>query len=134
MMSVNRREPENTISIVSDASGLWGCGAICGCNWFQLEWLGLGQAQQFNIMTKKLLPVVVAAVLWGQSRWGQSVKVLCDNSAVVAMVNSGSSRDPEAMHLRKCLAFVETKWNFHCSASRFRVGIIQQRMPCPRTD
>ncbi len=32
MTSVNRREPENTISIVSDASGSWGYGAICECN------------------------------------------------------------------------------------------------------
>ena len=107
MTSVNRREPENTISIVSNASGSWGYGAICGCNWFQLEWLGLGQAQQYNITTKELLPVVVAAALWGQSWRGQSVKALCDNSAVVAIVNSGSSRDPEAIHLKRSLAFVE---------------------------
>ncbi len=41
------------------------------------------------------------------------MKALCDNSAVVAIVNSGSSRDPEAIHLKRCLAFVEAKWQFH---------------------
>ncbi len=67
MTSVYKWEPEITISIVSDASGSWDYGAICGCNWSQLEWLGLGQAQQYNITTKVLLPVVVAAVLWGRA-------------------------------------------------------------------
>ncbi len=28
-------------------------------------------------------------------------------------MNSGSSRDPEAIHLKTCLAFVEAKWQFH---------------------
>ena len=49
----------------------------------------------------------------GQSWRDQSVKALCDNSAVVAIVNSVSSRDPEAIHLKRCLAFVEAKWQFH---------------------
>ena len=31
--------------------------------------------------------------------------------AVVAIVNSGSSKEPEAMHLRRCLAFLEAKWD-----------------------
>ena len=34
----------------------------------------------------------------------------CNNMAVVAIVNSGSSREAEAMHLRRCLAFLEAKW------------------------
>ena len=29
-------------SIVTDASGNWGCGAVSGKQWFQLEWTGLG--------------------------------------------------------------------------------------------
>ena len=36
MVTVNKVNPECDITIVSDASGSWGCGAIYGPNWFQL--------------------------------------------------------------------------------------------------
>lgn len=29
---------------------------------------------------------------------------------VMAIMNSGASKEPEAMHLRCCLAFLEVKW------------------------
>ncbi len=120
MTSVNRSEPEKTIAIVSDASGSWGCGAVCGQDWFQLKWQGLGQAQQYHITAKELLPVVVATAIWGQDWQGQTVKAWCDNTAVVAIVNSGSSKDPEAMHLRRCLAFLEAKWQCHLFCEHIR--------------
>ena len=47
MMSVvNRAEPDFKVSMVSDASGSWGCGALHGQNWFQLKWEGLGESSQ----------------------------------------------------------------------------------------
>ena len=112
MTSVNK-VPGGTLSICSDASGSWGCGAVFGPDWFQLRWQGLGEAQQYGITAKELLPVVVATAVWGQQWQGQTVKAWCDNSAVVAIVNSGSSRNPEAMHLRRCLAFLEARWQCH---------------------
>ena len=35
-------------------------------------------------------------------------------------MNSGSSREREAMHLRRCLAFLEAKWSFHMFAEHIR--------------
>lgn len=32
------------------------------------------------------------------------------------MVNSGSSKEPAVMHLRRCLAYSEAKWEFHAWA------------------
>ena len=113
MMTAVNKVPGGTLSICSDASGSWGCGAVFGPDWFQLRWQGLGEAQQYGIMAKELLPVVVAMAVWGQQWQGQMVKAWCDNSAVVAIVNSGSSRNPEAMHLRRCLAFLEARWQCH---------------------
>ena len=65
MVAVNRRAPE--YDMVSDASGSWGFGAVFRRQWFQLEWVGLGTTQGYGIMAKKLLPIVVAAVVWGLS-------------------------------------------------------------------
>ena len=60
------------VTIVSDASSTWGCGAI------------------------KVLPIVLAAAVRGKEWVGKSVMAVCDNAAVVA---SGSSRDQKVMHL-----------------------------------
>ena len=51
-----------------------------GPEWFQLQWQGLGQAQQYGITAKELFPVV-------DSSLGAAV-ARSDNVAVVATVNS----------------------------------------------
>ena len=113
MVAVNRRAPE--CDVVSDASGSWGCGAVFRGQWFQLEWKGLGSTQGYGIMAKELFPIVVAAAVWDPEWAGKTVRARCDNQAVVATVNSGSCRKAEAMHLRRCLAFLgaSTWWGKH---------------------
>ena len=114
MSSINKARPGAVLT--SDASGSWGCGAWCGSHWFQLEWKGLGTTADYGITAKELLPIVVAAAVWGREWQGTTVLARCDNMAVVAIVNSGSSREREAMHLRRSLAFLEAKWSFHMFA------------------
>ncbi len=58
-------------------------------------------------MPKELLPIVIAAVVWGEHWRGSAVKAWCDNMAVVATIRSGSCKEKKAMHLMRCLAFVE---------------------------
>ncbi len=111
MSMVNKARPD--CEIVSDASGSWGCGAINDREWFQLQWAGHGAYRDQNITVKELLPIVIAAAVWGPNWAGKTVRAHCDNSAVVAIVNSGSSREPEAMHLLRCLAFLEAKYSFY---------------------
>ena len=74
--------------VLSDVSGCWGCGATCGREWFQVQWAGLGCSQEYGIMAKEMLPIKVAAVVWGQKWAGSLVLARCDNM-VVATVNSG---------------------------------------------
>lgn len=106
MMSVvNKARPECEVAMVSDASGSWRCGAINGQEWFQLKWAGQGSCSEQNITVKELLPIVIVAAVWGADWSGKTVEANCDNAAVVAIVNSGSSREPEAMHLQGSLAF-----------------------------
>ncbi len=69
-----------------------------------------GESATYGITAKELLPIVVAVAVWGKAWQGKAMVVRCDNMAVVAIVNSGSSREAEAMHLRRCLAFLEAKW------------------------
>lgn len=94
MSAVNKVRPEFEVSIISDASGSWGCGAMNGREWFQLQWAGHGTSREQNITVKELLPIVLATALWGPGWSGKTVRAQCDNAAVVAIVNSGSSREP----------------------------------------
>ena len=55
------------------------------------------------------LPVVVAALVWGQEWRGQTVLARCDNSAAFAIVNSGSSNNP---------CNCDTAWRTYVAATR----------------
>ncbi len=54
---------------------------------------------------------------WGIFWQSKTVMARCDNMAVMAIVNSDASREVEAMHLRRCVAFLEAKWSIQLRAS-----------------
>ena len=61
-----------SVNVFTDASGSFGCGAIWGTLWLQGQWPT--DWLQVNIMTKELVPVILACALWG-TRWtGQHVQ------------------------------------------------------------
>ena len=59
----DRRKANPDVVITSDASGKWGCGAYCNVEWFQLQWVP--GSEHHHITIKELIPIVVAASLWG---------------------------------------------------------------------
>ena len=104
-----------TSEFASDASGSWGCGAHTTDSWFQIRWDE--QSLPFSITINELLPIMVAAAVWG-TRWrAQKVLCHCDNQAVVAVLNSRSSKQPQLMHMLRCLFFVEASYGFELFAS-----------------
>ena len=84
--------------VVSDALGTYECGAFSHpFGWFQLQWPESWNS--VNIAAKELVPVVIAAALWGR-HWNRSCICLrCDNMAVVSILKSRTSRDPLAIRL-----------------------------------
>ena len=100
------------------AHGPWGCGAFCDNLWLQLQWPA--SMTQCHISIKEMIPVVISAALWGRQRSGQSVHFQSDNTSVVALINSGTSRDDTLMHLMRCLSFIMSKFNFVVSASHIK--------------
>ncbi len=92
----------------TDASGNWGCGAVWRNEWFQIRWDSLPATSEWGIMPKEMLPIVVAAAVWGH-RWKDGrILARCDNTAVVAAINAGACKERWSMHLLRCLALVET--------------------------
>ena len=101
---------EHQVVLTSDASGNWGCGAFSGGQWFMLPWMG--NIRDEHITVKELAPVVLAAAIWGASWKGKSTLAQCDNTAAVACINSGTSRNPYAMQLRRCLSYLAATEQF----------------------
>lgn len=97
-------------SVWTDASGTWGCGAFYDDKWFQLCWPP--SLRSSHITVKELVPVVLAAAVWGSKWAGQNVMAHCDNAAVVAVLRTGDSKEPEVMHLLRCLAFLKANFQF----------------------
>ena len=86
------------------ASGNWSCGAYSSKgDWFQFQ-LPISWAT-VHITIKELLPIVTSCAIWGSNWRGKTIKCTCDNAAVLAIINSGRSKENLAMHLMRCLSF-----------------------------
>ena len=108
--------PIASIEIVSDASGTFGCGAFSsGCGWFQLQWPEDWAA--IHITAKELVPIVVAAAIWGHTWTRKRVRFVSDNMAVVALLNSRTSSDTLLMHLLRCLTFYAAFFKFELESA-----------------
>ena len=99
-------------TIISDASGSWGCGAFLQSSgeWFHLAWPASWDG--VPIQVKELVPVVLGATLWGHRGHGGVLHVLCDNMSVVNCVRGGSSKDPRLAHLLRILALGQALGQF----------------------
>lgn len=71
--------------VVSDPAGALGFGAICGDICYGTLLTPLRMA---SITVLELFPVVVATFLWGSQWLRLQVEFLCDNEAIVAILNS----------------------------------------------
>ena len=100
--------PTHNTSIVSDASGSWGCRAIWKDYWFQQAWNDDNAYKPEKIATKNLLPIVIAAAIWVPHWQGNVVSCECDHQAVVAILTRRTCRDHNLMHLLRCLFFFES--------------------------
>ena len=104
---LHRQSPDT--ALWSDASGSWGCAAVWGPAWFQYQWNERVKGSSIAVM--EFLPIIMAAVVWGEYWKGLTIQCNCDNQSVVCVINSGSSKDPVLMQLLRCLFFVEAKFD-----------------------
>lgn len=103
------------VSVFTDASGSWGCGATDGNSWFQCAWHH--SWRDINIATKELVPIILAVGTWG-GRWANThVLFRSDNMAVVEVIQSRTSKDPKIMHLLRCLHFLCARHGIRVSSS-----------------
>ena len=114
-VSMIRREGPD-VDIWSDASGSWGSGALWGGKWFQVPWGEWPAFREASIAAKELLPIIVAAAVWGAAWVGSTVCCHCDNQSVVASVRGGYCKDASMVHMLRCLFFLEAKFSLTLTA------------------
>ena len=71
--------------------------------YFQLEWPR--GWEEIDISVKELVPVVVAATMWGGLWRGKHICFHSDNMAVVSILSTKTAKSPHLMHLLKCFSF-----------------------------
>ena len=91
-----------TVEIWTDASGSWGGGAVWGAKWCQIAWEAWPGFASASIAPKELLPIIVAAAVWGEAWRGRTVLCHCDNQAVVAAISGGYCRELVMAHMLRC--------------------------------
>ena len=102
-------------TLTSDTSGgWWGCGAWHNQKWFQLTWDE--RTSNVHIAIKELIPIMIAALVWGRLWTGGRVIAHCDNTAVVSVLNSRYSQDKMLLQTLRGLFFTEANFQFQPSA------------------
>ena len=105
-----------TIHIFSDASGSFGCGAFnIQSGLFQVMWPPSWSSVEISV--KELVPVVLAAAVWGSTWSGHHVLFHVENMAVVAVLQKKASKDSLLTHLIRCLSFYAAYHRFEFSAT-----------------
>ena len=96
--------------VISDASGSWGCGTFWSPHWFQLQWDE--KLQSLLIAVKELIPIMIAAAVFGHYWRGKIIKFQVDNLGVVQIVNATYCRDVHLMYLIRTLVFLAAHFKF----------------------
>ena len=100
-----------------DASGSFGCGAYSPelSSWFQLSWPQSWST--VSISAKELVPIVVAAAIWGHHWSGSYVCSHCENDAVVVVIENRNTHQDLLVQLLRCLFVYASRLQFYFSAS-----------------
>lgn len=102
------------VSIASDAAGSIGYAALNGLIWFAGKW-PIG-CESLSIAVKELIPIVLAAHIWGHEWSRKRILFKCDNQAIVACLKHGGCRDRHLAFLLRELAIKAITLSFTYSA------------------
>ena len=84
-------------------------------SWFQLQWPTAWA--DTGIAAKELVPVVVAAVLWGPHWAGRHICFHSDNEVIVTIIQKRHAKHHLLTELLRSLFFYASFLKFHLSAS-----------------
>ena len=110
-----RQPPVPAVHVYTDASGSFGAGGVWAPHLcFQLRWPPTWTT--VDIVVKELVPVVVAAALWGRHWYRSHICFHVDNEAVVSILQRQSGRSTIVQHLLRCFYFYSALYQFNYTA------------------
>ena len=114
-------EPAPNVFVSTDYAGRLGFGAIFKKEWFAGKWPD--GSSSLSIAVKELIPIVLAAQIWGCQWKHRIVEFKCDNLAVVSCSQGCFCKDRHLAFLLRELSIVAILSNFsftssHISGSR----------------
>ena len=101
--------------LTSDAAKSLGFGIVFGNEWCYSAWPSK-MDPQINIAVLELVPVVLAASLWGKFWQRKKILFHIDNKAVVDSLNSGLPKDRHLAFLVRKLSIYAMKFSFRFKA------------------
>ena len=144
LLDQRRWHQELGLLMETDASGSVGLGAVLGGAWLFGSWPV--RLRDADICVKELAAVVVAVTVWRERLADRCVLVRCDNAAVVACINTQTSRSPAVMCWLRGLFVtivlhnilvraVHVPGNINTAADSLSRGLVQEfRRLRPRAD
>ena len=102
-------ETNLTLGLHTDASSVLGFGAVFGSHWFHGTWNESWLRQ--NIAVLELYPIVIALEIWAQEFKAKRIHFVCDNKAVVDVLNAKTSQHKMIMVLLRRLTLTCLKYN-----------------------
>lgn len=103
--------------LYTDSSGKVGFGAYFQGQWFCSSWAAskpmLDNMEEDTSMSfKELVPIVIAAMLWG-SRWSRKrILFHCDNQGTVHILNKARSKSADIMKLMRRFTLIAAQHSF----------------------
>ena len=91
-------------------------GALFGDQWFSETFDNVGVPNRRSITFKELYAITMAITVWSSYLATRKIIFHCDNSAVVQIITSGSSRCPHIMSLMRYLFYVCSRSNIVLTA------------------
>ena len=110
-----RWAPLPDFQVSSDAAGTLGYKPIFDHEWFTCAW-SLAQAS-LSMVYKELFPVVVAAAPWGFHWSSKCVEFCSNNTAIIEVLQSGTSYDPNLRALLHHLSLLAACHSFSFTAT-----------------
>ena len=77
-----------------------------------------------------MMPIIIAAITWGDNWKGGQVVVHCDNTAVVTALNDRSYKNTFVIQMLRALSFVKSAISLKWSLNTLQVVVITELIIC----
>ena len=111
--------PAPDLELYTDASGTVGYGGFFQGHWFQGRWptgLTVEDNPENSMALLELIPIVIAAHLWGPLWSGKRILLHCDNYATVYIIRKARSRSRNINRVIRMLTLTSVYNQFQISA------------------